>query len=490
MTLDTGWLAFGGLLLLVAWLVWATLRPRKRADGGPARELPATSAPAPEGDAPRGAPAALAPVPETPAPPPAAAAPAAPIIVPMAKPAFVAAPKPVDAVPPRPAPPAIEPRSIIDPVTATLPPRPKPPVIERVLALERAGAAEWEAAQPLVLTPAQRATVAAVIGSAVAGTAASSPFVVAEFGAGAAPMLARADVAFARAQAEANQRAGLSGIRWLSSEGATSVAAIALAALAGERLLPALGSETQELKSDAAALPVALAGKAPARLKGLLMDLARLAREARDGYASVVAKRPFRERIDEVTDAAVDLWRELAQRADAARQQLEAVSAVPRFGEVQVEGALAAARELQDGQRLQALGARALAAAMLLRAVAGELAPSAGNDPLPSALASIDAGLERDRELAERLGERERSAKGDPYVGKSEFEAKRAALRKLIAAPPAAAIVAARERLAAAQSTPPLDLAGAPGGTARLLIRLGDSAESCELRRTGANRVA
>ena len=363
-------------------------------------------------------------------------------------------------------------------------------MIERVLALERAGAAEWEAAQPLALTPAQRATVAAVIGSAVAGTAAASRFVVAEFGAGGAPMLARADVAFARALAEANQRAGLSGIRWLSSEGATSVAAIALAALAGERFLVALGSETQELKGDAAALPAALASKVPARLKGSLMDLARLARELRDGYASVVAKRPFRERIDEVAAAAVDLWRELAQRVDAARQQLEAVAAVPRFGEVQVEAALAATRELHDGQRLQALAARALAAASLLRAAAGEQALSAANDPLASALASLEAGLDRDRELAQRLAERERGAKGDPYVGKGEFEAKRAALRKLVAAPPGATIDAARERLAAAQSTPPLDLAGAPGGTARLLIRLGDSAEACELRRTGARSVA
>jgi hypothetical protein len=366
-------------------------------------------------------------------------------------------------------------------------PRPPAPVVERVLVLEKVDEAEWNAARPLALSAVQGAAVASAMTAATQPRPGESAVHAVRFDAGSAIRIARGDVEAIRAVAAACAGSARGKARWLDSAAATALAATALAALASERWLDALGDELRDLKASVAALPPKLAMQGEGRLKALLQDLSRFAREARDNYVSVIGKFAFRERVGEGCDRAAAVWHEVVASTDAQRQQIEVLAGSPRFGEGQIERALTQWRELQDQERLQEIAARVLAGMHTLRLAIGDAASVGCIDPLASASASLQAGLDQDRDLAARLLACERGAKGDPYVGKAEFEANRAALRKLLDKPVGESMTLALSRLHAAAETPPLD-AGA-GAPSRLLVqsRLGESAAS--LRWSSAPRA-
>jgi hypothetical protein len=357
------------------------------------------------------------------------------------------------------------------PVTVAPPrPRPQASVVERVLVLENVDASEWEAARPLTLSAVQRAAVASAMTAASQVRPGESGVHAVRFDAGTAIRIARGDVDVIRSVAAAYAAVTPKRARWLDSAAATALTATALAALASERWLDALGDEMRELKTRLAALPAKLSAQGEGRLKTLVQDLSRFAREARDNYVSVIGKFAFRECVGEGCERAAGVWHELVVVTDALRQQLDLVARAPRFGEVQVERTLACWRELLDQERLQEIAARVLAGMHTLRLALGDAAPGAGGvDPLASAAAAMQTGLDQDRDLAARLARREKGAKGDPYVGRAEFEAIRAALRKLLDKPVDEAIALAMSRLHAAAATAPLDTgAGAPS---RLLVQ-------------------
>jgi hypothetical protein len=358
-------------------------------------------------------------------------------------------------------------------------PRPPVPVVERVLVLEKVDEAEWDAARPLALSAVQGAAVASAMTAATQPRPGESAVHAVRFDAGSAIRIARGDIETLRAVAAACAVSGRGKARWLDSAAATALAATALAALASERWLDALGDEMRDLKASVAALPPKLAAQGEGRLKALLQDLSRFAREARDNYVSVIGKFAFRERVGEGCERAAAVWHELVAGADALRQQLDGIARLPRFGEAQVERSLALWRELQEQERLQEIAARVLAGMHTLRQALGDaVSAAAGVDPLASAAAALQAGLEQDRELAARLLAQEKEAKGDPYVGRREFEANRAALRKVLDTPVGNPMALALRRLHDAAAAGPLD-AGA-GAPSRLLVHstLGESAAS------------
>ncbi|MGZ5186504.1 MAG: hypothetical protein ACXWCO_15495 [Caldimonas sp.] len=367
------------------------------------------------------------------------------------------------------------------PVTVIMAPRPPAPLIERVLALEAAAQGEWDSGVPLALSAAQSASLATTL--ALASGPAAYAIV---FESGSAVALGRADQAFMRSLASASAKGPDGSRHWLDSRAAAALAASALAGLANERFLDALGDEVRELKALLAALSLKLTALGDVRLKTLVQDLSRFAREARDNYVSALGKTAFRERVDEATERALGVWRDLVERADAVRRQLDVLAKAQRFGEVQVEKALAQLRELNDVERVQDVAARSLAAAHVLRVVMGELPARGGADPLASAAAALQGGVDQDLSLALSLSDCEKVARGDPYVGKGEFEANRAALRKLIARPVADLAAPALERLEAARSAEALDPVGAP--PRRLLIR--SSGDTCALRWSAATGIA
>jgi hypothetical protein len=349
-------------------------------------------------------------------------------------------------------------------------PRPLAPVVERVLVLETVEASEWEAARPLALSAVQRAAVASAMTAAIEARPGESSVRAVRFDAGTAICIARGDVDVIRSVAAACAASTPKRGRWLDSAAATALAATALAALASERWLDTLGDEMRNLKTSLAALPPKLAAQGEGRLKTLVQDLSRFAREARDNYVSVIGKTAFRERVGEGCGRAAGVCQELVAGTDALRQQLDLVAKSSRFGEVQVERALALWRELQEQERLQEIAARVLAGMHTLRLALGDAAPGTGGvDPLASAAAALQAGLDQDRDLAARLAGCEKGAKGDPYVGKAELEAHRGALRKLLEKPIGEAMSLAMSRLHAATATAPLVSGG--GAPSRLLVQ-------------------
>ena len=210
--------------------------------------------------------------------------------------------------------------SLVPPTVIMVPPpRPSAPVIERVLALEPAGEGEWAAGVALPLSPVQSASVA----TALAGDELTAAYAI-DFAPGATMSVARADLAFMRTLASGATSAG----RWLDGSAAAVVAAVSLAGLANERFLESLGDEMRELKSLLAGLAPKIDGLADGRLKALVQDLSRFAREARENYASAIGKVAFRERIEDAAERALNIWRDAIERTDAARQPLDALSKV------------------------------------------------------------------------------------------------------------------------------------------------------------------
>ena len=134
--------------------------------------------------------------------------------------------------------------------------------------------------------------------------------------------VARADLAFMRTLSTASGRAA--AVRPLARrQSAPSSRATSLAGLANERFLESLGDEMRALKALLAALSPKLDGLADGRLKALVQDLSRFAREARDNYASAIGKSAFRERIDDAAERALIVWRDVVERTDGVRQPLD-----------------------------------------------------------------------------------------------------------------------------------------------------------------------
>ena len=472
MTTTLAWIIAAALVLVGLGLGWWVGRSRRRPDEiAPPRETPAARVATPPevAAAPVAAPPAVAPPAAAPMAPPVVAAPA-----PVAPRPAPPPPAPVAKAPPPPAapPPTV---SLVPPTVIIVPPpRPAPPVIEKVLALEPASEGEWAAGIALALSPVQSAAVATALGNE------ELPALYAiDFPAGATMSVARADLAFMRGLATG----ATSASRWLDGSAAAVVAAVSLASLANERFLESLGDEMRALKALLAGLAPKVDGLADGRLKALVQDLSRFAREARENYASAIGKAAFRERIEDAADRALGLWRDAVERTDAARQPLETLAKASRFGEVQVEKSLALMRALHEQRRIQEIAARTLAAAHTLRIAVGDSIAATAGDPLASAAAAVRAGIEQDRELQLRLVDCEKAARGDPYVGKGEFEANRAALRKLIERPADEPFIVTLERIAATQAAEPIDPAS--GRARRLLIRTGAAGAAMRLAAGG-----
>jgi hypothetical protein len=459
MTTNTVWLLIGALVLLCAVIAWIALRKGKGDTAAPARPPEADTAAKVSAPPAVVAPATVAPPVFMAPPPPAAvarreaprAAPAAPAPVPVAAP---------------------EPPSI---TIIQARPRPAVPQFEQVLALQLASSAEWHAAEQVALSPEGLATISAALPSAgnAARPAPAGDGVVfgLSFAPGSAMRVARGDSACLKEMAAANEGVAAASGLWLGSVAAMTIAQAGFGALASERYLDALNGEAQDVKALVTAFPPKLLGS-DARLKTLVQELSRFLREARENYASAISKPAFRERVGEACQRAAEYWRELASRADAARRQLQTLADVPRFGEAQVEKSLGLLRELLDARRIQAVAGRTLAALHTLRTALGDAAPADEGDALQLAAAAIQAGADVDRELVQRLGVSESEAKGDPYVGKSEFAASRAAMRKCLEALGAPTQPAPVEPIEAAQKAAVTGLPGASGKPEQWFLRI------------------
>ncbi len=480
------WLVGAALVVLaLAWLGWTVSRRGRRDDGG-VREGAVASVPAPVEATPAAAPSpAPPPAPRIAAPPPPPAAP-----IPPAPPAPPRSAGPAPAPAARDGTPPVVAGSMA-PVVAGMPvrpsPRPAPPLIERVLLLAPADEGDWHEARRVPLGAEQLAAVAGLIApvTAASGRGSSAATWAVRFAEGAAVHVARGDAVFLAALSAANRDAAAgsgAGRRtgWLDSQAAIALAGTVLAALAGERYLDALVGEAQEIKAGAAALPARLVAEADGRTRPLAQDLSRFVREAHANYAASIRKTAFRERVADSVLQTTALWRAIVERADTARQQLDAIARSPRFGEAQVDKSLARLRELIDVERLEDLVARLLAASHTLALALGE-GPAPSADPLASAAASLQAGADQDRDLVARLAGCERVAQGDPYVGRGEFEAHRAELRTLLARF-AETAGSGRARIAEAVQRSAADAPGRGPGFADLLLRAGPSGAVEEAR--------
>ena len=466
MKIDTGWIALAALALFVAWLGWTVLRTRRRRPQAPAGE-------------------AVAAAPSTVAAP--VEAPVA-SVEPIAKVAARVEPRAAGPAQPLAVAPVTEPVS-----EAPRSMRPPPPRFERVLGIEAGDAQGWDAAVPVPLSAAQAGAVAAACAPAVdagrRGPGDAFAVVVVAFPAGSILRIARGDAGILKSLSADNETATLRALAWLDSKSASALASTLLAALASARHLDELNGEVQEIKTAFAALPPKLAALADGRLKALVQELSRFMREARDSYAASIVRPAFREHVDDACARMLALWREIAGQLDASRQQLAGETAAPRFGEVQVERVLAGLRSLHDERRLQRLAARLLAALHVLRVALGGTAPHAGVHPLQSASAALRAGGEEDAALAARLRVCEQSAQGDPYVGRSEFEAHRAALRNLLDKVAEAASGDGADRLASAQAAAAEGFPDLSGSDDRWLVRVDAAGSDAEVRRASVVRL-
>lgn len=490
MKIDTGWIALAALTLFVAWLGWTVLRTRRR---GP--EVPPIDAfvPAPE--------AVPAPV-DVPAVPVETNVEAPRVQVPTSNlptrdvepiPQAAARVEQRTAAPAQP--PAVAP--VAEPITE-IPRvvRPPPPRFERVLGIEAGDAQRWDAAVPMPLSAAQAGAVAAACAPAFDALRRAPDDAIAvlalAFPAGSILRIARGDADMLKSLSTDNETATLRALAWLDSKGASALASTLLAALASTRHLDELSGEVQEIKTAFNTLPPKLAALADGRLKGVVQELSRFMREARDNYAASIVRAAFRERVDDACARMLALWREIAGQLDASRQQLGADATAPRFGEVQIERALASLRSLHDERRLQQFAARVLAALHVLRVTLGSTpAAHAGVHPLQSASAGLRAGGDEDAALAARLRVCEQSAQGDPYVGRGEFEANRAAMRKLLDKldEPAGAAGDGTARLGSAQAAAAEGFPDASGSDDRWLIRVDAAGGAAEVRRASVVRL-
>jgi hypothetical protein len=466
---DAVWMLVAALALACAVLVGLLLRKRRPAP--PAVEPiapPAEPAAAPVARteavvAPPAPPAAVPPAAPPPPRVPAAAAPAGVVAAPATRPprsVAPAAPAPVV---------ARAPRFLL---RDALP-------IGPVMLLERADALSWAQAAPLEPTPMQRDALTALLAhadrlEAPAGVDAAAALFVVRLRGGTALPLARGELAGAPGgdlQSEPPQA--------IDATQAAGVAAIMLALHCGPAYLSGLRARVTETKSLAGALHPKLLALGDGKLKSLLQDLTRYLREAEENYAGAIRKPVFIARVGDTTAQAEQLWRLVGESADAARAQLEVQAAAPRFGEVQLEKALSALRELQGQRRVLDVAARILAGWHLLRLALGESAAGA-TATLRAARESLDAGAATDRALAARLAACIDGAKVPDYVGKAEFVANRSAARELLGRLDEAPFAAAGQFIG--QVVDAIDAGFAGRAPLALLLQLDGQGRATELR--------
>ena len=220
---------------------------------------------------------------------------------------------------------------------------------------------------------------------------------------------------------------------WLGREAAVSLAGTVLGAWTRTRYLVELDARLPDIRSTLAAVTPKLDAAEQRRLKTLVQDLSRFVREARDNYAAVIRKPVFLERVAGACADAVGAWSALQERVAALRAQLEALVNAPRYGEVQLERTVAHLRALHEERRIEALGARILAALVLLRLALGDVGAPAGARSLEALSETHRADLEAEQALRRRVAACEGSAKGPAYEGKGEFESNRLAARHWLA---------------------------------------------------------
>lgn len=343
-----------------------------------------------------------------------------------------------------------------------------------VLALERAGAAAWHAASALASTPVQREQLSGLLARAseLDGVADGDVVYEVNIAAGAALALARSEAAAAGVVESVPPLA-------LESTAAATFAAAALALQAARVHLPALRVQVGETKTVAAALHPKLIALTEGRLKSLVQDLARYLREAEENYAGAIRKPVFIARVDAACEQAVVVWQGALAAAAAARVQIEAQVHASRFGEAQLEKALAALRDLQGQRRVLDAAARILSGWEQLRLMLGEAAPAAAA-VLQNAADQLSVALEADARIATATQACLDAAKAPDYVGKAEFNANRNAARELLAGFDAAAFAAAQAALAHATAALAAGFAGQAAQA--LLLRVDAAARVVEVR--------
>jgi hypothetical protein len=476
---DAVWIVVAVLGLgcaVVVWRIARSRRPGDTADGVPSADE-AAAAVAPK--FPPATPSAV--VAEVPPAAPQAAAPVAPVApVPAAAPAPATVLAPPKLKPPPPAPaPAPAPAVTVSPAVARAArfdlledQAPEP-----VLRLERAGAAQWEAAAALDATPVQRDALARLLVHA---------------GRLEAVAVGNTDVyalSLRRASALALARGRLVGLAGgglrsqpphaLDSVLAAQAAAVMLALRCSPAYLQGLRARVSEAKAVSATLHPKLLAQNEGKLKSLLQDLTRYLREAEENYAGAVRKPVFIARVGETCGQAAAYLQSAQEAGAALRSALETQARASRFGEVQLEKALAALRELQGQRRVLDTAARVLAGWQVLRLALGDAAAGAAA-ALRDAARTLDAAEAADRKLAATLENCLETAKLPDYVGKAEFIANRNASRELlkrIAAEPFAPAVQQLGEAAAA-----IDAGFAGDAALALLLRLDVRGEAVELR--------
>lgn len=482
MSIDTAWLALAALALFVAWLAWTIWRAGSRRRAEPRRATALAGVGRMTASIASVHKETMSSPIEPHSPPPARAgvqrAEAAPRAAARSSSLTAAAASPV------------APEATAAPAARAA--RPPPPRFERVLGVEAASVAAWQAALPLALLTGQAKAVAALCAPAFDAArrepANGHAVLAVSFPTASILRIARGDAPMLKAIASDNDSSTSHALAWLDSNTASALAATLLAALAAARHLDALGAEMHDLRSRVAAVPNAAADSIPGRLQATVQELWRLQREVHGHHAAAISKPASRQQVEQVVDTAVPLWRDIHARLDAARRALELPAGASTLGVDRLRPVRHALRERSELYRLQTTATRAVAAAYLLRITLGGAAMPAGVHPLQSASAGLRAGASHDAVLEKRLRLALRGERTDDED--AALEHLRAALAEgLDALAAEAASCDGVDRLGAAYVAVAEGFPDAFGGDDRWLVRSPDGTGPVEVRRAATVRL-
>ena len=503
MSLAVGFVILALVVAAAAWFAWHSRGADSNQAAPPEKRLEDVARVETQADVEMPARAAtpsaeLAPAPERAAEPPVRSAPPA------------ASPSPAPAVPLAPAvPPA--PVAPYAPEAPSATPAPTPPAAspaqsraepappatadtglqERILPIVRVDATHWSAAIAFDSAPDRLAAITALLAPALrAGQGTDGEAILAiSFEGDDAIGIARADTATldALSRRGASTAAAASGATaapagWLGREGAAAVAGSVLADWARSRYVDGLDARLPEIKSALGAALPKLDGETQRRLRKLVHEFSRFVREARDNYAGAIRKPVFLERVAEAGAEAARVWAAVQDRMKAIRVQLDSLASAPRYGEVQLERTIGQLRALHEERRIEALGARLVAALAVLRLGLGDAAAE-GEHSLDALCAAHRADLDAEQALRSRLAECERSAKGPAYAGKGEFESNRVASRTWHSKLEAEPADGAGHHLAAARAAVAAGFLGGDATDWTLLLRRDRDGGVVEVRR-------
>jgi hypothetical protein len=255
--------------------------------------------------------------------------------------------------------------------------------VTRVLALERASDADWDAAVPMGASEAVCAAVARALPAVRPGRHALA------FADDAALRIARGDAGLMRSMATVHRFAA-SDRTWLDAPAATSVCGQVLATLAETRFLSRLAGEVAALRVEAERSSIA---------GGISIAVIRLLHDAREGYAVAIRSPAYQEAVDRaVRDARAALGAQrtlVGATANALRARL---AAQRRDGaRDNGDGALDLAHRLLAERRSEAMVLRSVCALDALRIALGIALPV--EDDLAAA---TEQATVSDRALASR----------------------------------------------------------------------------------------